>query len=141
LSKEFDPDSADGLVQAGCGCLKGGKAAAALGRELGLEGGQDGSVKHGGEGLGEAIDCGNSDSPAGDSGVVEQKNEERGRQEGLIDGQKNGVTGGSGIQGGTDTGQRAETGFGVLDNRRVGCEISVGAGDPPRRFRFLEPPA
>ena len=46
LRKEFNGDSADGLVQAVCGGLEGGKAADAPSLKLVLERRQEGPIEH-----------------------------------------------------------------------------------------------
>ena len=64
---------------------------------------------------------------------MEQKNEERGRQEGQIDrqkdcvaGRKHGAARGGGSQRGADASQWSEAGFGVFDDGRIGRERRAG---------------
>ena len=73
LGKQLDGNTVYGLAETCRGGLEGGKATSASGIEFGLQRGQHCAVKHRRKGLVKAGECRNGNSPAGDSGAVEQE--------------------------------------------------------------------
>ena len=115
LRNEFDGNPSGSLAETGCRGLKCGKAATAPGCKLELKRRQGFTAEDRRKGLVKSVHRGNGDGAAGDSGVVEQKNEERRRQEWEIDRQKDCVAHEGGGKGRADSGQRTQIGMRIFD--------------------------
>lgn len=126
LRKELDSHFADGLAQAGCGGLECRKAAVAPGCKLGLKRGQGFAAENRREGLVKSIYRGCGDGAAGDSGVMQQKSQERRRQEWEIDRQKDSVAREGGSERRADAGQRAKIGMRIFDDGGEGFKRRAG---------------
>ena len=133
LSEQLDSEAGDRLAHAICRRPESGKTSALSGMQFVLERGKRGSFENSGEGLDKAVNRRDGDGVACDARVMEKGCDKRGREQGKIDGQKDGEARESSGQSGADAGQRAKAGVRVIDDGRIrgerGASGRGGSGD------------
>ena len=133
LDQQLSRNHADRLAQARRGSLKRRKAPATPGIEFGLETGQNGSVQHSRKGLSKPGNRGQSYCPAANPRMIQQKSNQRRRQQRQIHRYKYRPARRSECQRRADAGQWSQAGFGVLNHRRKRASGSSG------RRRWTQP--